>query len=97
MSSPFVRSPSASLLAVFYEIREYYVDYKPVDLGFAFLFHDESGWSCHSALWQVSGWNEAGLISPSGLVIAVTIIRQVADVGPIHTHDEDIAGLWVFF
>lgn len=64
---------------------------------FRIILPKESGRSSHSLRWQLPAKKDAALISPSGLVIAITIIRQVADVGAIHAHDEDVAGLGAFF
>jgi len=45
----------------------------------------------------VIGWCQldAGLISPPWLIIAIVVLCQLKDIGTVHVHDEDLAGIQI--
>jgi hypothetical protein len=80
-------------------LRRYEFDYMPVVCKIDFYFIAKREEKCLLTAVAGSGWREAeaGLISPSGLVVAVVIVRQSAHVRTIHMHDEDFAGFGALF
>ena len=42
-----------------------------------------------------AGWETITLLSPAGLIIAIVVVRQLAQIGPIDAHDKDLTGVLV--